>query len=384
MKVHKVIHGGKKVFCAIVETGEFYPSGRAKQVRFFNPLRNEAVAKAMDYLADKGKLPNKVINLDVYPLFKVFESLQEDWSVKVKLKNKNPKKRNTLSQDTVDRYEESVKALWKIRDKNTNIHTINKRWVDKFIKELKTHHTESHAFRVYSVFEKIMMKAEQLDIVDLSPTHAFVKDRPTYSSPGKKAIDPKEMKRILKQIQWSYEKYQSQSAFLLLIQAYTGARWGEVAALTHGDIDFKNNKILINKSRSAKSNTISLTKSGHLKHDEADMGERIVPIAPKFADMIDDYIVGANIKKDGFLFDCTYTVSQDTFIAACKRAGSTQRETKVFRRFVSTQMRKIGASKDEVKLRLGHSDIATQNIYVTHTDKNASIHAQKLYKTLNP
>ena len=82
MKVHKVIHGGKKVFCAIVETGEFYPSGRAKQVRFFNPLRNEAVAKAMDYLADKGKLPNKVINLDVYPLFKVFDSLQEDWSVK--------------------------------------------------------------------------------------------------------------------------------------------------------------------------------------------------------------------------------------------------------------------------------------------------------------
>ena len=45
-------------------------------------------------------------------------------------------------------------------------------------------------------------------------------------------------------------------------------------------------------------------------------------------------------------------------------------------------MRKF-ASPDEVKLRLGHSDIATQDIYVTHTDKNASIHAQKLYKTLN-
>ncbi len=382
MKVQKVIHNGNKKFCAIVETGEFYPSGRAKQKRFFNTLRNEAVALAMDYLADKGNQPNKVVNLDVYPLFKVFDSLQEDWSVKVALKNKNPKKRNTLSEDTVNRYEESVKALWKIRDKNTNIHTINKRWVDKFIKELKTHHTESHAFRVYSVFEKIMMKAEQLDIIDLSPTHAFAKDRPTYSSPGKKAIDPKEMKRILKQIQWSYEKYQSQSAFLLLIQAYTGARWGEVSALTHGDIDFKNNKILINKSRSAKTGKVSLTKSGHLKHDEADMGERIVPIAPKFADMIDDYIVGANIKKDGCLFSCSYTVSQDTFIAACKRAGSTQRETKVFRRYVSTQMRKF-ASPDEVKLRLGHSDIATQDIYVTHTDKNASIHAQKLYKTLN-
>jgi integrase len=125
-----------------------------------------------------------------------------------------------------------------------------------------------------------------------------------------------------------------------------------------------------------------LTKSGHLKQDEADMGERIVPIAPKFTNLINNYIENSTVEGDS-LFNCSYTVSQDTFIAACKRAGSLQKETKIFRRFVSTQMRKLGASREEVKLRLGHSDDATQDIYVTHTDKNALNHAEKLFKTLN-
>jgi len=387
MKVHKVIHDGQKKFCAIVETGEFYMNGRVKQKRFFHSLRNEAVAKAMDYLADKDGQPKKTINLDIYPIYKVYEDLLEDWEMKVSQKEKaykredKKKKKNTLSEDTKNRYEESVVALWKIVDKNTNIHTITKRWVDKFIKNLVMNYTDSHAYRVYSRFEAIMLKAEQLDIIDISPTHAFAKDRPTYSSPGKKAIDPKEMKRILKQIYWSYEKYRSQSAFLLLIQAYTGARWGEIAALTIGDIDFKRNRISINKSKSAKTGKVGLTKSGHLKQDEADLGERIVAIAPKFTDLIADYIDNLSL-SDGNLFNCSYTVSQDTFIAACERAGSKQRETKVFRRYVSTQMRKF-ASPDEVRMRLGHSDLATQDIYVTHTDENADNHAEKLFKTLN-
>ena len=165
MKVHKVIHDGQKKFCAIVETGEFYMNGRVKQKRFFHSLRNEAVAKAMDYLADKDGQPKKTINLDIYPIYKVYEDLLEDWEMKVSQKEKaykredKKKKKNTLSEDTKNRYEESVVALWKIVDKNTNIHTITKRWVDKFIKNLVMNYTDSHAYRVYSRFGSYNVKS---------------------------------------------------------------------------------------------------------------------------------------------------------------------------------------------------------------------------------
>jgi len=383
MKTWKVKVRGENKYCVVVPTKEIDENGKPKERRFFHSKKHEAVAKAMDFLHNDLGNSVTIKSLKKISLEKVYDETWDSWNIKVLQKEKNPKKKKTITRDTMSRYEDYANALFKIVPKETDIGLIDKKWVNDFIKKLHQTKSESQAYRIYSVFNMIMLKAEQLDYIEFSPTHAFKEDRPTYSSPGKKSIKPDEMKRILKQIYWSYNKYSSQSAFLLLIQAYTGARWGEIAALTVTDIDFKNNKIFINKSKSSKTGKISLTKSGHLKNDEADMGERIVPIAPKFADMIDNYINGENMKKDSFLFDCSYTVSQDTFIAACKRAGSTQRETKIFRRFVSTQMRKIGASPDEVKLRLGHSDIATQDIYVTHTDKNANNHAEKLYKTLN-
>ena len=382
MKTYKVNVRGEQKFCVVVDTGVVAANGRPKVKRFFSTKKNIAVDNAMEFLRTNDTQPEVTKQFKNYPLIKVYDELWDDWRVKVALKEKNPKKKKTLAQDTMTRYEESAKALWKVRNENTNIYAIDKKWVNQFIKDLNSYQSESQAYRIYAVFEKIMTKAEQLDIIEISPTHAFAKDRPTYTAHGKKSIDQDEMKRILKQIKWSYDKYNSQTAFLLLIQAHTGARWGEIAALTVGDVDFKKNRISINKSRSAKTGKVGLTKSGHLRSDEADLGERVVPIFPQFTDMIADYIDHSNLKNEN-LFDCTYKVTQDTFIAACKRAGSTQKETKIFRRFVSTNLRKQGATRDDVRLALGHSNDATQDIYVTHSYQNADNHAAKLFKALN-
>jgi integrase len=382
MKTWKVKVRGENKYCVVVPTKQIDEFGKPKEKRFFHSKKHEAVAKAMDFLHNDLGSSVTIKSLKKITLEKVYDETWDSWNIKVLQKEKNPKKKNTITRDTMNRYEDYANALFKIVPRDTDIGLIDKKWVNDFIKKLHQTKSESQAYRIYSVFNMIMLKAEQLDYIEFSPTHAFKQDRPTYSSAGKKAIQPDEMKRILKEIYWSYNKYNSQSAFLLLIQAYTGARWGEIASLTVADIDFKNNKIFINKSKSSKTGKISLTKSGHLKQDEADMGERIVPIAPKFTNLINNYIENSTVEGDS-LFNCSYTVSQDTFIAACKRAGSLQKETKIFRRFVSTQMRKLGASREEVKLRLGHSDDATQDIYVTHTDKNALNHAEKLFKTLN-
>ena len=95
------------------------------------------------------------------------------------------------------------------------------------------------------------------------------------------------------------------------------------------------------------------------------------------------YLDKNGVNEDGFLFDCTYSTTQKTFLRACKRAGSTQKETKIFRRFVSTQLRKGGATRDEVRYRLGHSNDGTQDIYTTYEDPNAQNHSKALHRLLN-
>ena len=387
MKTMKVNVRGETKFCVVVETGEYDQYNKPKIKRFFHSKKNEAVAKAMEFIGNKDKLPqtsNNTITHEVQkviPLGNAYDELWSTWRIQVNKKEKNPKDKKGISQDTMIRYEDSAKALFKIVPRDTNLLTINKLWVKQFIAKLDSTQSDSQAMRIYAVFHKIMVEAERLDFIDTSPTHAFKELRPSYSSDGKKSVDLNEYKRIYKQIMWSYMKYKSQSSLILLIQANTGARWGEVAALTHADIDFKRNQIHINKAKSKLGN-ISLTKAGHLRSDQADKGERIVPIAEDFAEVIKDYIFSQKLKKAEYLFDVSYNNSRLALRSACKRAGSTQSETKIFRRFVSSQYHRIGASRDEVRLRLGHNHDATQDIYVTYADQNAVNHANQLHKLI--
>lgn len=424
MKTWKVKVRGKNKYCVVVPTKQIDEFGNPKVKRFFHSKKHEAVAKAMDFLHNDLGSSVTIKSLKKITLEKVYDETWDSWNIKVLQKEKNPKKKNTITRDTMNRYEDYANALFKIVPRETDIGLIDKKWVNDFIKKLHQTKSESQAYRIYSVFNMIMLKAEQLDYIEFSPTHAFKQDRPTYSSAGKKAIDPKEMKQIFLELFWGWKVSQvnvqekriwekspyiemkkemdknniqvlkrvnniwreaeNQTALILLLQALTGARWGEIAALTVADINLKKCSINISKSRSAKRGTVSLTKSGHLRSNEADMGTRVVYFAPSFAKEIKYYINKNNVSKDGYLFDCSYSTTQKTFLRACKRAGSLQKETKIFRRYVSTMMRsKFKASRDDVRLALGHSNDATQDIYVTHSNDNAVIYAHQLFKTLN-
>lgn len=386
MKVYKVKHLGKQKYCAFVDTGEKYPSGRPKEKRFFGLKRFDAVAKAEAYqLKLKTHLPSTTEKAPQgETLGYVYSKLQKNWDAKVKLRERNPKKKKTITDDTRNRYEDYASALFKVVDKDIQVTNISKLYVADLIDQLNDLKSESQAYRIYSVFNMIMLHAEKLDYINISPTHAFKEDRPTYDSEGERSIDDKEMKALYKQILWSYMKYNSQSALILLIEANTGARWGEVAALHHADFDFKNNIITIKKSKSSKTGKIGLTKSANLRSDKKDKGERYLPIDPRFAEIIKDYISKCKV-KDGYLFDCSYTVTQDTLIAAGKRAGSDARETKTFRRWISSKVENDLKDKGEkdVELLLGHKNSATKNKYITYNFKNANKIAKLVHGSLN-
>ena len=116
----------------------------------------------------------------------------------------------------------------------------------------------------------------------------------------KKEMDKNNI-QVLKRVNNIWREAENQTALILLLQALTGARWGEIAALTVADINLKKCSINISKSRSAKRGTVSLTKSGHLRSNEADMGTRVVYFAPSFAKEIKTYISKNKVSKDGYL-----------------------------------------------------------------------------------
>tara|TARA_R100001440_G_scaffold67169_1_gene88399 strand:+ start:212 stop:1510 length:1299 start_codon:yes stop_codon:yes gene_type:complete len=428
MNTFKTKLHGKPVFCTQVITGETYSDGRKKKKSFYAPRRADSVAKATEFfqgnnlIVEKYKAQTLPVKKKV-PLFIMYDQLIDTWDNRVIIKRKNPKNNKGITEDTKDRYLEYAKAFFKIVDPQTNIHSIDKKWVDQFIKKLNKTQTESAAYRIYSFFNMLMLQAEKVDVIEYSPTHSFREDRPTYSCAGKEAINPIEMRQIYLELKYGYiisqkdrqekrvwqsednkklkaelqknniqllkvnqniwREPENQTALVLMFQAVTGARWGEIAALTRADIDFNKNTITISKSRSAKSGKVSLTKSGHLRAKGKDMGTRIVPFPEEFAEFIKFYLDKNGVNEDGFLFDCTYSTTQKTFLRACKRAGSTQKETKIFRRFVSTQLRKGGATRDEVRYRLGHSNDGTQDIYTTYEDPNAQNHSTALHRLLN-
>ena len=384
MNTFKTKLHGKPVFCTQVITGETYSDGRKKKKSFYAPRRADSVAKATEYqLNSKNHLPTKQIQSSE-TLGSTYLELLDEWEGKVNLREQNPKKKKTITEDTKNRYKEYASALFKVISKDISLSNINKKFVKDLIQNINRYKSESQAYRIYSVFNMIMLYAEKLDYIDVSPTHSFKDDRPTYDSEGERTINDKEMESLYKQILWSYMQYKSQSALILLIEANTGARWGEVAALHHADIDFKNNFIHVKKSKSAKSGKIGLTKSANLRSDKKDKGERYLPIHPKFAELLKDYISNCQV-ADGYLFDCSYTVTQDTLIAASKRAGGNVRDTKTFRRWISSKVENdlVGKDAKDVELLLGHKNSKTKDKYITYNFKNADKIAKLVHSTLN-
>ena len=97
MKTMKVNVRGETKFCVVVETGEYDQHNKPKIKRFFHSKKNEAVAKAMEFIGNKDKLPqtsNNTITHEVQkviPLGNAYDELWSTWRIQVNKKEKNYK-----------------------------------------------------------------------------------------------------------------------------------------------------------------------------------------------------------------------------------------------------------------------------------------------------
>ena len=409
MNIRACTNHGKKMFKVTVPNG-VYPNGKVKYATLFRKTRTECkeAARAFNQEADAA-----LKNIGLHSLGECHRRLQKDWDLKVLNKEENPLAKDGMKQSSKNRLEDNVKALFKIlsHGENTALKTITTDWYDTFLKDMRLKHkfSKSKSKRIRAILNNLLEKAEQLGWM-VSPHHAYKKIVIDYTPKHVKAMTQKQANRLFEELEYSMmfghnsNQYGNlnkivgridprsktanvpmvcESAFLLMIQYATGCRWGEAAALTVEDFDWNNFSLTINKSKDYRFKTVSVTKAAHLRVEDAEEGERIVPLPPKLMKHFAKYIKVKNIKK-GSLFSVSYTRTLELLRDKCDKANipGDLVDTKMFRRYIISQWQKMGVDPKTIAIRVGHNDTTTQNGYGTFSDPNALKDIKKLEAVL--
>lgn len=177
--------------------------------------------------------------------------------------------------------------------------------------------------------------------------------------------------------------------------AFTGARKGEILALTWNDIDLKKNTLKINKSLSRGENARLIIQTPKTKSSV-----RTISIDPKTSSILklwkntqkEDYFrLGINTTVPNQLI---FSNIENSFLQPSKsrkwllhifdKYGLKEITTHGFRHTHCSLLFESGASIQEVQDRLGHSDVqTTMNIYTHVTEQAKEQTADKFAKHVN-
>lgn len=170
---------------------------------------------------------------------------------------------------------------------------------------------------------------------------------------------------------------------------YTGARIGEISALTWNDIDFENDMITFNKT------TVELDGGGvEFQTSKTENSVRTILVSEKLIDMLKEwrekqqkYAVELMVEEPCLV--CTRdslshirpSAIQQYLLKVCKQLNIDVHFHQI-RHTHATMLIQNGASVKDVQLRLGHAKVETTlNIY-THGDIEASKHSVSIIDNL--
>jgi len=400
MKIIACTNHGKKMFKVYVPDG-IYPTGKVKYKTLFRKTRTECKEAAQSFLKNEGAAKQTA---GMHSLSNCHIKLQANWDVKVMNKEEDPLCKDGMKESSKSRLEDNVRALFKIlpHGGNTALKVITSDWYDTFLKEMRTKHkfSKSKAKRVRAILNNLLEKAEQLSWI-VSPHHAYKKEKIDYSPKHVIAMTENQAHRLWDELEYSFgyghrtnshghyghnsghQPKVCESAFLMMIQYCTGMRWGEAAALCAEDFDFSNLTVTINKSKDYRTGKVSVTKAAHLRVEDANEGERIVPIPPKLMKPFAKYVKEKDI-TEGELFSVSYSTTLELLHAKSKKVKIPGNivDTKMYRRFIISQWQKMGVDPKTIAIRVGHNDTTTQNGYGTFSDPNAMKDIKKLEAVL--
>lgn len=148
-----------------------------------------------------------------------------------------------------------------------------------------------------------------------------------------------EIKQILLHAQGSLKTY-------LIIAFFTGARTGEILALNYEDLDFKNHKISINKSKELSTGEITSTKTHQTRY--IDMLE-----------LVCEYLEPLSLNKKGQIINISIIELRKKWYALLKELNITQRAIYQTRHSFATLMLDHKEEVLWISSMLGHKSLQT-------------------------
>jgi len=368
----------KKPWRVRIDTGLRNDNGAKIYKQAFGATATEAKEEAKKIIANLDVKP-KSQNTNSKTLQDAADELIEDWHTAEQLRLENPNK--GLNPDTVSRNKQWIAAVFKFVNPSIKLSQIDKLYIRRLLNDIhKSGFSDSKKTRIWRFFGQILDSAVMSDYMDFNPCRAFKKHLPDYKAAKVKALDAGTMKKVFKYLAELHNKglsLEAEAALVFIIECFTGVRWGEAAALTVADFDFDNNYIRINKTKSSKTGIISNTKSSQLRMSHGEDGERFVPFPKGLEPLFRDYVSS----KKHALFSVSYSYCAEIQVRIKKEFDLEHFNTKSFRKFVSTNYRKLGADVKDTQALLGHKDGDTQDDYITYDVPTQF--ADDLLKTLN-
>ncbi|MBQ7308268.1 MAG: site-specific integrase [Clostridia bacterium] len=205
--------------------------------------------------------------------------------------------------------------------------------------------TLKQASRLYITLNDIFTKAYNNRIVDFNPMLAVI--RPKYESVVKEPVN----NNVLEQIKKAVKNTDIEN--LVLFCLYQGTRIGEALALEYEDIDFVNNKIIINKTNYKE----------HIGTPKTKKSNRVIPLFERTRELL-------NIKDNGRIFKINYNTAFKRFKEITREHNLKDITFHTLRHCFVSQCNELGINQKQISEWVGHSSMKITDQVYTHINKD--------------
>lgn len=281
-------------------------------------------------------------------------------------------KEKNYSIHTVNAYQNDLEAfsIFCIEDYNeAKVHEITypiiRSWIIKLVEGGLSNRSVNRKIASLKAYYKFLMKAKQIQHNPLSKHKALKTSKKIEIPFSKKEIDT-----VLNEIPFN-EDFEGFRDKLIIEMFYsTGIRRSELINIKIGDVDFSNKSLKVLGKRNK---------------------ERIIPLLPFIVDFIEEYlpyrkkveILSSNdylflVRKGNKIYETlVYRIINGYF---SKASSKVKKSPHILRHTFATHLLNEGADLNSVKELLGHSSLASTQVY-TH---NSIAELKKVYNGAHP
>lgn len=307
--------------------------------------------------------------------------------------------RHTVKLSTVNTTITYFKTAILPKFANLPIEKVSNSYCQKVVNEWSKQYVNYRSYRNY--VKMVLDYATMLKVISENPMRKIIMPKPVQRIVE---VDPVENYYNMQQLEIflnTIEKNERMKVYVLFrLLAFTGARKGEVLALTWDDINFKEKTIRFNK-------TLAKTEEStrHVQTPKTAQSKRVISVDDKTLDVLERWKKTQAKLLLTYGINTTFNNNQPVLASTDKRAMNDYHSTVYpnhqlktlikkyefpsitihgFRHTHASLLFEAGASLKDVQDRIGHTDIkTTMNVYTHVTQKMKDNTAEKFAKYVN-